>query len=74
MPQPHLNPTPRGILQDAGEMAVVTEHGGHVRHRYALVVSFSSEQELRRAIADHRCVYRDGQAIQERIAEDRHDG
>lgn len=74
MQQQPITAPPHGILQDAGEMAVITEHSGQVRHRYALVVAFNSEQELRQAIADHRCVYRDGQAIQERIEGGRHDG
>ncbi|MAR73682.1 MAG: hypothetical protein CME78_15820 [Halomonas sp.] len=60
---------PRGILQDAGELAVLTEGSGRVRHRFAMVVSFDSEEELRRALKKHRCSYRDSQAIQERIHE-----
>lgn len=59
---------PRGILQDAGELAVLSEESGQVHHRHAMVVAFNSEEELRQALADHHCAYRDGQAIQERIA------
>lgn len=62
--------TPRGILQDAGELAVLTENEGATRHRFAMVVAFDSEQDLKRAIAEHRCAYRDGQAIQERAHEE----
>ncbi len=57
--------TPRGILQDAGELAVASDRAGNTRHRYAMVVSFATEDELRRAIDAHQCRYRDGQAIQE---------
>ncbi|MBB3141247.1 hypothetical protein [Halomonas organivorans] len=64
----HHRPEPRGILQDAGELAVLSEDSGQVHHRYAMVVAFNSEEELRQALADHHCAYRDGQAIQERIA------
>ncbi|MDL4862274.1 hypothetical protein NPJ88_008005 [Halomonas elongata] len=56
---------PRGTLQDAGELAVFTENSGSVRHRHALVIAFDSEDELRKAITDHRCAYRDGQRVQE---------
>ena len=61
-------PEPRGILQDAGEVEVLTAESGQVRHRHALVIAFTSEADLRRAVADHRCAYRDGQDIEERIA------
>lgn len=61
-------PEPRGILQDAGEVEVLTEQCGQVRHRFAMVVAFNSEEELRQALADHHYAYRDGQAVQERIA------
>ncbi|MCC5882506.1 MAG: hypothetical protein JJU25_07710 [Halomonas sp.] len=58
-------PTPRGILQDAGELAVASDRTGSTRHRYAMVVSFTTEAELRQALKSRRCVYRDSQAIQE---------
>ncbi|GEK74203.1 MULTISPECIES: hypothetical protein [Halomonas] len=64
----HHQPEPRGILQDAGEVEVMTADSGQVRHRYAMVVAFNSEEDLRQALADHHCAYRDGQAVQERIA------
>ncbi len=57
--------TPRGILQDAGELAVASDRTGHTRHRYAMVVSFNTEEDLKRAIEAHRCAYRDSQSIQE---------
>ncbi|MBZ5875983.1 hypothetical protein [Chromohalobacter israelensis] len=62
-PPPPQQPT--GILQDAGEIAVVTPNTGETRHRYAMVVAFESEDELRRALEEHRCSYRDGQAVEE---------
>ncbi len=58
---------PSGILQDAGEVEVVSPHQGAVRHRHAMVVSFASEADLRRALDLHLCAYRHGQDIQERI-------
>lgn len=68
--QQHVNPSvPHGILQDAGELAVLSEDNGQVRHRYAMVIAFDSEEALRTALEEHRCVYRDSQAIQERIHE-----
>jgi|GEM_PF-1741900 len=77
MPTQHqaTHTPPRGILQDAGELAVLTENEAPTRHRFAMVVSFNSEEDLKRALAEHRCAYRDGQAIQERMHEEvRHDG
>lgn len=65
-PAPIQQPT--GILQDAGELSVVSELSGRVSHRYAMVIAFDSEEALRRALEEHRCAYRDGQAIQEQIA------
>nr|WP_145924089.1 hypothetical protein [Halomonas elongata] len=56
---------PRGTLQDAGELAVLTENSGQVRHQHALVIAFDSEDELRRAVKDHACRYRDSQHVQE---------
>ncbi len=56
---------PRGILQDAGELEVLTENSGQVHHRHALVIVFDSEDELRKAITAHCCAYRDGQLVQE---------
>ncbi|WP_275286895.1 hypothetical protein [Halomonas elongata] len=56
---------PRGTLQDAGELAVLTENNGQVRHQHALVIAFDSEDELRRAVKDHACRYRDSQHVQE---------
>ncbi|SDK70592.1 hypothetical protein [Billgrantia gudaonensis] len=67
MSQPLPQP-PRGILQDAGELHVLSEHSGQVHHRHALVVAFNSEEELRQALAGHRCAYRHGREIEERIA------
>ncbi|SOC56425.1 hypothetical protein SAMN05421509_10734 [Chromohalobacter canadensis] len=58
-------PQALGTLQDAGELAVMTPNEGPVRHRYAMVVAFESEDELRRALEEHRCSYRDGQAVEE---------
>lgn len=43
-------PQALGTLQDAGELAVMTPNEGPVRHRYAMVVAFESEDELRRAL------------------------
>ncbi|WP_280570668.1 hypothetical protein [Chromohalobacter sp. 296-RDG] len=56
---------PTGILQDAGEVAVMSPNAGETHHRYAMVVAFESEDELRRAIQEHRCTYRDGQSVEE---------
>lgn len=56
---------PHGTLQDAGELAVLTENSGETRHRYAMVIAFNSEDELRRAVKDHTCRYRDSQQVQE---------
>ncbi|NWO55022.1 hypothetical protein [Chromohalobacter israelensis] len=61
---------PLGTLQDAGELAVLTPNEEPVRHRYAMVVAFSSEEELRRAVQEHRCAYRDGHTVQTLNAED----
>ena len=58
---------PLGTLQDAGELAVLTPNQGAVRHRHALVVSFTSETELRRALKHLQCAYRQGKDIQEQI-------
>ncbi|WP_110709265.1 hypothetical protein [Salinicola sp. CR57] len=57
--------TPRGTLQDAGEVAVVSPNAGETRHRYALVIAFDSEEALRQAVTNHRCAYRDSQQFQE---------
>ncbi|GEN25419.1 hypothetical protein HCU01_33680 [Halomonas cupida] len=68
--QHHTSHTvPRGVLQDAGELAILNEESGQVRHRFAMVVAFDSEEALRSALEEHRCEYRDSQAIQERIHE-----
>ena len=56
---------PRGILQDAGELAVASDRTGTTRHRFAMVVSFNTEDELRQALEAHQCRYQDSQAIQE---------
>jgi len=56
---------PLGTLQDAGELAVLTPNQGETHHRFALVVAFESEEQLRRAIDGHQCRYRNGQRIEE---------
>ncbi|RCV89695.1 hypothetical protein [Billgrantia montanilacus] len=56
---------PRGVLQDAGTLAVLTPNQGAVEHQFAMVVAFESEGDLRRAIANSRCGYRLGQKAQE---------
>ncbi|WP_110710503.1 hypothetical protein [Salinicola sp. CR57] len=56
---------PRGTLQDAGELAVLSANAGETRHRYALVIAFDSEEALRQAVTNHRCAYRDSQYCQE---------
>ncbi|OLO03305.1 hypothetical protein [Salinicola socius] len=56
---------PRGTLQDAGELAVLSPNAGETRHRYAMVVSFDSEEALRQAVTNHRCAYRDSQTVEE---------
>ncbi len=56
---------PLGTLQDAGEVAVLTPNQGETRHRFAMVVAFDSEAELRRALDDHTCRYRNGRRIEE---------
>ncbi|SDK77592.1 hypothetical protein SAMN05661010_00042 [Modicisalibacter muralis] len=56
---------PYGTIQDAGELAVLSESSEPTRHRYAMVVAFSSEEDLRQAIAEHRCAYRAGGRAQE---------
>lgn len=61
----HPSRLPLGTLQDAGEVAVLTPNQGAVRHRFALVVAFDSEEALRAALDDHQCRYRDGQRVQE---------
>lgn len=61
----HKPSKPNGILQDAGELAVLTPNQGAVRHQFAMVVTFDSEDDLRRAIARHQCAYRNGQRVQE---------
>ncbi|MBZ9576758.1 hypothetical protein [Modicisalibacter sp. MOD 31.J] len=61
----HQNAIPRGTLQDAGEVAVLSDSNEPTRHRYAMVVAFASEEDLRRAIDEHRCAYRDSDRIQE---------
>ncbi|WP_251978593.1 hypothetical protein [Salinicola avicenniae] len=60
---------PRGTLQEAGELAVLSDASGPTRHRYALVIAFDSEDALRQAVTNHRCAYRDGQRVQELNAE-----
>ncbi len=55
----------RGTLQEAGELAVLSDASGATRHRYALVIAFDSEEALRQAVTHHRCAYRDGQHVQE---------
>ncbi|WP_353980940.1 hypothetical protein [Salinicola endophyticus] len=55
----------RGTLQEAGELAVLSDMSGATRHRYALVIAFDSEEALRQAVTHHRCAYRDGQHVQE---------
>lgn len=62
---PTVERTPTGTLQDAGEVAVLTPNQGKVNHRFALVVAFESEEQLRQAIAGHQCRYREGQRAQE---------
>lgn len=56
---------PGGILQDAGEIEVITPNQGAVTHRHAMIVAFGTEEELRRAISARRCSYRDGERVQE---------
>ncbi|WP_110686991.1 hypothetical protein [Salinicola aestuarinus] len=56
---------PRGTLQDAGELAVLAPNTGETRHRYALVIAFETEDELRQAMKNHRCAYRDSAQVQE---------
>lgn len=58
---------PRGTLQDAGEIEVLAPSTGATRHRYAMVIAFDSEEALRRAVANHRCAYRDSQHVQEQV-------
>lgn len=45
-------------LHDAGEVTVVTQQEGRTRHRFALVVTFSSARELQRALDAQGCEYR----------------
>ncbi|WP_322528529.1 hypothetical protein R5R73_01205 [Salinicola sp. LHM] len=56
---------PRGTLQDAGEVAVLSQNAGETRHRYAMVIAFDSEEALRQAVTNHRCAYRDSQTVEE---------
>lgn len=62
---PPSHQAPTGTLQDAGELAVLTPNQGAVRHQFALVVAFENEAQLRRAIEEHQCRYRDGQQVEE---------
>ncbi|SHE99643.1 hypothetical protein SAMN02745148_01551 [Modicisalibacter ilicicola DSM 19980] len=61
---------PQGILQDAGELAVLTENAEPTRHRYAMVISFESEDQLRQALGHRRLDYRVGITAQERMHEE----
>lgn len=56
---------PRGTLQDAGEVSVLTRNAGEIHHRYAMVIAFDSEEALRKAVTNHRCAYRDSQQVEE---------
>ncbi|WP_416139042.1 hypothetical protein ACM26W_01145 [Halomonas sp. HK25] len=60
-----LSGQPTGTLQDAGEVAVLTPNQGETHHRFAMVVAFDSEAELRRALKGHACRYRNGQRVEE---------
>jgi hypothetical protein len=48
---------PRGLLQDAGEVTVVTPRNRRVRHRHALVIAFDDERELAAAVEQCGCQY-----------------
>ncbi|WP_227369859.1 hypothetical protein [Halomonas sp. M20] len=61
---------PQGILQDAGELAVLTENAEPTRHRYAMVISFESDDQLREALGHRRLDYRVGITAQERMHEE----
>lgn len=69
MRQTMIDRQPLGTLQDAGEVAVLTPDQGQVRHQFALVIAFDSEQQLRQALAGRQCHYREGQRAQELIHE-----
>lgn len=56
-----------GILQDAGEVTVISSNKEQTRHRYALVIGFESQEQMQQVLQSTRCNFKPGKSLEPEI-------